>query len=137
MSGGALVLLSLRLLRWGDQAARIVDEFLGVRLPHARHRDGFVLAESLRLRPVGPNDPFWRCGNCGRVHLHFGAEICTRCYVPLGKSPTGTAAELRRQNYLGLRYSKGIGLPLTGGGAHGYDRGSIGSLEALQRDFNQ
>jgi DEAD/DEAH box helicase domain-containing protein len=93
--------------KWGDQAPGIVDEFLAIRLPQARHRDGFILAESLRLRPVAANDPFWRCENCGRVHLHFGAEICTRCYTPLNRSPTGVASDLRRQNYLGLRIEKG------------------------------
>src|SRR5262249_49578128 len=63
--------------------------------------------ENLRMRPVRADDPVYRCTNCGRIHLHRGAEICTRCYERLPEKPNGRVGDLRRQNYLGLRYMKG------------------------------
>ena len=75
-------------------------------MARARHRDGLILAENLRMRPVSVDDPVYRCTNCGRIHLHRGAEICTRCYERLPEKPNSRAGELRLQNYLGLRYMK-------------------------------
>lgn len=101
-------ILTFAVTRWGDDAKKVVDEFLN-RMQAAGHRDGVIQASNLRVRTVQPDDPYWRCTNCGRVHLHRGAEICTRCNKPLAAKPTGGASDLRRSNYLGLRYLNGIG----------------------------
>jgi Lhr-like helicase len=93
---------------WGARAREVVDKFLTT-LQDAGHRDGVIQAERLRVRVVGSHDSYWRCGNCGRVHLHRGAELCTRCFKRLPQVPTGSVGELRATNYLGLRINEGIG----------------------------
>ncbi len=52
-------------------------------LARCGHRDGVISIEQLRFQLVGPDDQFVRCGGCGRVHLHKGLDICTRCFKPL------------------------------------------------------
>lgn len=93
---------------WGDRAETVVEDFLRS-LQDAGHRDGVIQAERLRVRVVGAEDSYWRCDNCGRVHLHRGTEFCTRCLVPLPRSAAGSVRELRAKNYLGLRIERGIG----------------------------
>jgi Lhr-like helicase len=94
--------------RWGADAGPHVDEFLAA-MQGQQHRDGFIQAHALRLRPVGLDAPYWRCDRCGRVHLHRGADICTRCYRPLPQEASGVAADLRTSNYLAKRVAAGIG----------------------------
>lgn len=94
--------------RWGADAVRYVDEFLTA-MQGQQHRDGFIQAHALRLRPVSPDARYWRCDHCGRVHLHRGADICTRCYRELPREESGVAAELRTSNYLAKRVASGIG----------------------------
>ena len=74
------------------------------------HTHGFVNTRNLHYRPVSELAPYWRCRNCGRVHLHLGANLCTRCYVPFDPTPSGICKDLRRSNFLGLRVqnSKGV-----------------------------
>lgn len=87
---------------WADDWSQRLDEFFDF-LRRAGHKHGILQAEALRLAPVGPADPFWRCENCGRVHLHRGGGICTRCLERLPTSPSGTVGHLRRDNYLARR----------------------------------
>ena len=88
---------------WGENGApNHVDEFLGS-MRDAGHANGTIQAVHLRLRLVDPNDSYFRCGNCGRVHLHVGGGICTRCYVPLPSEPSGIVESLRARNYLARR----------------------------------
>lgn len=94
--------------RWGSDASRHVDEFLAA-MQGQQHRDGFIQAHALRLLPVVPDAPYWRCDRCGRVHLHRGAETCTRCYRPLPPNESGVASDLRECNYLSKRVESGIG----------------------------
>src|SRR5262249_16056892 len=42
------------------------------------HHNGIIHASWVRIQTVSPNDPCWRCDNCGRVHVHRGTGICTR-----------------------------------------------------------
>jgi hypothetical protein len=93
---------------WNDRAREKVDDFLE-KLNGVGHRHGALRASALHFKPVSANDPYWRCDNCGRVHLHRGVEMCTRCLTPLPAAVTGSASDLRRNNYLGLRVSTGIG----------------------------
>jgi hypothetical protein len=52
-------------------------------------------------------DPYWRCDNCQRVHLHRGLGVCTRCYDPLPPEPTGVVEEIWESNFLGRRIVRG------------------------------
>lgn len=92
---------------WGEtMAPRQVDEFLG-RLAAEGHGPGIIRAMAVKVRVPHEDDGYWRCHNCGRVHLHRGGGRCTRCYVRLVELPTGAVRELRKSNYLGLRIERG------------------------------
>lgn len=100
-------LLGYTVAVWGQpSAAGKIDEFLR-RLRDAGHGDGVIQAKAVHVRIPQPNDPYWRCTNCGRIHLHRGTEHCTRCYKPMDKTPTGSVESLRRANYLALRVESG------------------------------
>lgn len=73
----------------------------------SEHPAGRVKQGKLSLVLVDTGSPFWRCHNCGRVHLYPGLEgRCTRCGTELA-AQTGTAAELRDGNFLGQRIKRG------------------------------
>jgi DEAD/DEAH box helicase domain-containing protein len=59
--------------------------------------------EQICFRLSAPTDPYWRCSNCRRVHLHRGFQACTRCATPLPATADGTCAELMETNVLGRR----------------------------------
>jgi len=80
------------------------------RMTDSGHLRGMIDIRALWYRPVSETDPYWRCTNCGRVHLHRGAEVCTRCFKPLPAGPTATAGELRKSNFLGRRINKSTGI---------------------------
>lgn len=69
------------------------------------HVDGVLNLPRLAIRLSRPEDPYYRC-SCGRVHLHLGAGICTRCRATLPSTPTGTIVELRRVNHLALKLDR-------------------------------
>lgn len=81
---------------------RLLDDLS--RFGHAR---GVVSLEGLYIRLVDDKHHYYRCGNCGRVHLHRGVGFCTRCFEPLSSVASGTAAELRHSNFLARRMSRG------------------------------
>lgn len=81
---------------------RLLDDL--TRLGHIR---GVVSLESLYVKLVEDDHPYYRCTNCGRVHLHRGVGFCTRCFEPLPSSPSGSAADLQRSNFLARRISRG------------------------------
>jgi DEAD/DEAH box helicase domain-containing protein len=87
---------------WGDQARTRLRGVLE-RLSQAGHQHGLLTTSALRIKLVQPSDPYWRCGKCARVHLHRGAEICTRCFDPLPADPSGTVAGVLQQNFLAKR----------------------------------
>lgn len=72
-------------------------------LQAAGHRSGLIDMQRVGIKLVDEADPFWRCANCGRVHLHDGYDFCTRCYSRLPSTPTGKVAELRAGHYLAKR----------------------------------
>lgn len=82
-------------------------EWLSSRLNELGHQRGVVKLALLYVRLVEEDHPYFRCLNCGRVHLHSGTGYCTRCYKPLPDSPTGQVKELRLQNFLARRMSRG------------------------------
>lgn len=67
------------------------------------HRFGFIFIDHLHVVLVDEEDDYWRCENCGRVHLHRGFEKCTRCIDDLHGNPTGKVKELRASNHLAKR----------------------------------
>jgi hypothetical protein len=82
----------------------LIDELSGL-----GHPKGVVNLTGLYVKLVNETDNYYRCTNCGRVHLHRGVGMCTRCFEPLSPAPTGTAADLRRSNFLARRITRGEG----------------------------
>ena len=64
--------------------------------------------ERICFRLPDGEDPYWRCSNCGRVHLHRGLETCTRCVTPLPAQPSGRCNDLMKSNVLGRRLSRSL-----------------------------
>jgi DEAD/DEAH box helicase domain-containing protein len=76
-------------------------------LDSQRHSGGIVYTGKLSIRLTRDDDPYWRCSRCGRVHLHRGTGVCTRCFIPLALSPSGSIAEIWRTNFLAKRVDRG------------------------------
>lgn len=101
-----------RLRRFSDELCNhsraktlsLIGDFL-VHLKRSGHQGGIIDIGKVHFRLVEATAPFWRCNHCGRVHLHKGAKLCTRCYAPLPETSSGNAGELQTQNYLGKRIS--------------------------------
>jgi DEAD/DEAH box helicase domain-containing protein len=86
----------------GGEARDLINEFLS-ELRESGHPDGLIEVGKIHFKVMVPDSPYWRCVNCGRVHMHSGAGICTRCYKPLSETPSGKAKDLRLGNFLGKR----------------------------------
>jgi hypothetical protein len=71
-----------------------------------KHKDGLIYTSALCIRLVSADDPYWRCGKCGRVHLHCGFGKCTRCFSDLPVERTGVAKELRADSFLAKRIER-------------------------------
>lgn len=80
----------------------IANEMLA-ELKQAGHDGGIISVKNLHYRPLKEDDDYWRCEHCGRIHLHLGANICTRCWRPLGAEPSGVVGSLRNETFLGKR----------------------------------
>jgi DEAD/DEAH box helicase domain-containing protein len=92
---------------WTDNDARMrgLDRVLRG-LEQAGHKQGLIVNSHVCIRLVEAADPFWRCPRCSRAHLNRGVGLCTRCFDPLPAEPTGTAADLRRTNFLARRIER-------------------------------
>lgn len=88
--------------QFGGSVLDLLDEFL-LLLEKAGHQDGIIDIGKVHFHLAAPTDSFWRCSKCGRVHLHQGAKICTRCHALLPEIQYGETGVLQRQNYLGKR----------------------------------
>jgi DEAD/DEAH box helicase domain-containing protein len=87
---------------WGPDARERLEETLGD-LGAAGHENGTVRMARLAMRLVTAQDSYFRCQTCGRVHLHRGTGVCTRCFTALPTLETGKVAELHRRNFLSRR----------------------------------
>ncbi|KYG06936.1 hypothetical protein BE21_31970 [Sorangium cellulosum] len=87
---------------WGADARKNLRGVLD-RFTAAGHRDGLLATASLRVKLASPDDEFWRCGKCARVHLHRGAEICTRCFDRLPTVSSGKVRDIIAANFLSKR----------------------------------
>lgn len=84
-----------------EELDRILED-----LSLAGHKGGYVSTSALCIRLVGDDHPFWRCPNCGRVHLHCGVGRCTRCQEALPETADGKAQDLRRTSFLAKRIER-------------------------------
>ena len=92
---------------YGKQSAdQKLDEILDV-FQHVGHASGLIFNSELSIKLVDDSAPFWRCANCGRVHLHRGMGICTRCLRTLDSPASGSVQELRRTSFLSKRIERG------------------------------
>ena len=82
-----------------------LDEVLE-NLNSAGHRGGIIYTHALAIELVADDARYFRCNSCGRVHLHGGAGVCTRCFARLPAEPTGTVTEIRRANYLAQKVER-------------------------------
>lgn len=94
---------------FGGEARDLINGFLA-ELQTAGHPDGLIEIGKIHFKVVDPASSYWRCANCGRVHMHSGAGICTRCYKPLSETPSGDAGALRIENFLGKRIQAAHGI---------------------------
>lgn len=99
------------------------------------HPRGLIELTSLYVRLSEAGDPYFRCDNCGRVHLHRGTGMCTRCCVSLPEVKTGTVEALWEANFLARRVQR------KGGESNGFRlhceelTGQTGSPAARLRAF--
>ena len=84
---------------------RAVDEMLS-QLRTLGHDGGLINLFNLGVRLTRTEDPFWRCVQCDRVHLHQGYGLCTRCFAPLPADAAGVVDELWRRNFLAHRIAR-------------------------------
>jgi hypothetical protein len=89
----------------GENVDSKLEEVLAA-LSNAGHPQGLIFTNNVSVILSQPTDPFWRCTNCGRVHLHRGADICTRCYIQLPTIASGTCSQLRRRHFLAQRVER-------------------------------
>ncbi|MEZ4863840.1 MAG: DEAD/DEAH box helicase [Caldilineaceae bacterium] len=87
--------------RVDTELTRVLEE-----LTQAGHSGGFISISSLYIRLVAGSDPYWRCRKCGRVHLHRGVGLCTRCKEPIHEEADGNAEELRQTSFLAKRIER-------------------------------
>ncbi len=92
---------------WGDSAAPELMQALAD-LKGAGHDDGVVRLCKIRIKLTEQQDDYWRCVTCSRVHLHQGADVCTRCFSPLPETPAGKVAELQRGGFLARRVLRAL-----------------------------
>lgn len=90
---------------WGANARKNLRGVLD-QLAAAGHRDGLLATVSLRVRLASPDDEFWRCKKCARIHLHKGADLCTRCLERLPTASSGKVREIIAENFLSKRLTR-------------------------------
>ncbi|GAA4053454.1 DEAD/DEAH box helicase [Flavobacterium chungnamense] len=57
----------------------------------------------LQYNSVLPQNPYYKCTNCSKIHLYKGMGICTntQCLTPLDDIPNGVVQDLNLNNYIG------------------------------------
>ena len=94
---------------WGDGWQKELRSALAD-LQHAGHRDGLIRMEKVHIQHVDDQDRYVRCTNCGRVHLHEGVGICTRCFAPMEWSDSNLrpVRQLYSRNFLARRVRRSL-----------------------------
>lgn len=75
-------------------------------LKQSGNKQCFLWPNKLRIKCVSTNDIGYICPNCGRIHLHKSAGICSGCFQLLDEHNTITVGELRRHTDLMLNVVK-------------------------------
>lgn len=66
----------------------------------------FLQPHTLRIRCVSTDELGYVCPNCGRVHLHWSAGVCSGCYRRLDDNSHISVDELRKRTDLMLNVVK-------------------------------
>lgn len=66
----------------------------------------YIDLNKIAFRTTKNSDPYWRCNNCRRIHLHRGLDVCTRCGTRLPSNQTGCCEDLQRDNFLARRLGR-------------------------------
>lgn len=90
---------------WKPELTRALEE-----LRDAGHVAGLVRVDAVRVRLVGADAKYVRCSNCGRVHLHEGLGVCTRCFAPMpwNADTTRSVSELYHRSFLARRIQRAV-----------------------------
>ena len=94
---------------WGDGWQKELRSALAD-LQRAGHRDGLIRMEKVHVQHVDDQDHYVRCTNCGRVHLHEGVGICTRCFAHMEWSYSNLrpVSDLYSRNFLARRVRRSL-----------------------------
>lgn len=67
-----------------------------------------VLNKPLRFKLAHKGDQYYKCKNCGRIHLHRGMGLCTNlsCLKELPNEPAGNVEKLWEDNYISYDVNK-------------------------------
>lgn len=93
--------------KYGNLEESIAGEAVWNALQELGHKGGIINTQALSIKLASNDDPAWTCANCGRVHLHYSAGICTNCYFELLVNPDKLCGGIRKSNYLALPAVKG------------------------------
>ena len=74
--------------------------------PGSFHHRGKPIQSAVFIRLVDGGDPFWRCGRCGRVHLHRGLGSCTRCGTQIPEATSHRCRDLWPHHFLARRIQR-------------------------------
>jgi DEAD/DEAH box helicase domain-containing protein len=120
---------------WPDDKTGKLEQALGD-LATAGHINGVIHMDRLALRMVDETEAYFRCENCGRIHLHRGTGICTRCARPLPQNQSGTVRELYARNFLSRRVARARGTADPAVRLHCEElTGQTGDPATRQREF--
>ena len=85
-----------------------LDKVLNTLREHG-HWHGFVELPYLYVCLTRPSDQYYRCRRCGRIHLHEGEGICTRCFATFPSHPSGQVSELWEKHFLAKKIKRAHG----------------------------
>ena len=70
------------------------------------HENGIISVPRLRFELVDGESNFLRCEHCGRVHLHGGTGVCTRCFKPLESARVESVRAIHARSFLARRVAR-------------------------------
>lgn len=96
-----------KIIRNLSNLSNVDEQYLGeiinsVMQDVATDQNGLLYIEKLRFKLVKPEDDYFVCEDCKRVHLHRGLGFCTNtaCMKKLPKYPSGKVKDLWKTNYI-------------------------------------
>lgn len=67
---------------------------------------GLIHIQNLNIKIANGETPYYKCKNCGTIHLHTSVGYCVFCLSPLNTVVAGVAKELWSANYLTANLNK-------------------------------